>query len=106
MPMLYDVGDVVKVSSVFTNQSGTAVDPAQVKFRSRDPEGVITIYTYGTDIEVVKTATGNYYLSLPLTKPGTWNVRFEGNTTNRGAAETEVIVRPSAFFNSAGSAES
>lgn len=94
----YDIGDVAIVSVAFTNQAGSAVDPATVLCRIKDPQGVIVNYTYLTHAELVRDSTGNYHVDLLLTKPGRWYARFEGTGTNRGASEELISVNTSRFY--------
>jgi hypothetical protein len=93
----YDIGDVVILRGRFKNQSGTDVDPAQVRAKTKTPWGQTTIYTYGVDAALIRDNTGQYHLAVEPTITGVWKYRFEGNTTNKGAEEESFFVRDSAF---------
>jgi hypothetical protein len=103
MATTYDIGDVVRVSSTFTdNATGVAVDPGQVRVKVRDPQNKIKTYTYLTHPEVVRVSAGIYRIEFKLTKSGGWYVRFEGNNTNVSAEEALIEVRPSQFYKGTG----
>ena len=89
--MTYQVGDQVKVAAAFTNAAGAAADPSAVVFKVRAPSGTVTTYTYGTDADVVKTATGAYYLLLTLSASELWYVRAAG--TGAVVAADESVIR-------------
>lgn len=95
--MTYQVGDQVKVAAAFTNAAGAAADPSAVVFRVRAPSGTVTTYTYGTDADVVKTATGAYYLLLTLSASELWHVRAAG-TGAVVAADESVILAEKTYF--------
>ena len=86
--MSYKVGDVVRVTGTWTNAAGTAIDPDTVSFEYRLPGGATTTtYEYGTDAEVVKSATGIYYVDVSQTAAGTFRAKWL-STGDGQAAET------------------
>ena len=96
--MAYDIGDVVKLytSTPFTAaQNNQPFDPSVVNFKVKDPNGTTTTYVYGTNPEVVKAGTGDYYMYLRPTIAGTWNWRVEGFTSGlaMGAEESSFSVK-------------
>lgn len=97
MANTYDVGDEIRVTGTFTNSAGTATDPTAVLFKVKNPAGTITTYTYGTDAELVKSATGVYYVDLDLATSGTWYTRFYSTGTGQAAVESTINVRESEF---------
>lgn len=85
----HDLGDQVRVSVVFTEvATGDAVDPSVVKCSVRDPDGTTTTYVYGTDDEVVKTSTGNYYMDVDADTYGTWYYRWFSTGTGKAGDES------------------
>jgi hypothetical protein len=52
--------------------AGTLTDPTTVQITVRDPAGTTTTYTYGTDSEVVKDATGEYRAVFEVDTAGQW----------------------------------
>lgn len=91
----YDQGDLVKVSGSFTNEAGAAIDPSVVNFTYKDPAGTTTTLVYGTDAAVVKSSTGNYYVNLSATLPGTWVWRWHSTGTGQAADTGQFYVEPS-----------
>ena len=73
----YDVGDLRRLQTTFKDAAGTATDPTGVTFRMRAPDGVETAYVYLTDAQVVKSATGIYYVDWTFTKTGRHFLRWE-----------------------------
>ena len=93
----YDVNDLVRCSGAFTNSAGTAIDPTTVKFKFKTPDGTITIYTHGTDAQLVKDSTGNYHVDVNANAVGTWSYRFESSGTGQAAKEVTFEVKKTAF---------
>lgn len=90
----YDLGDVIRETGTFTNAAGTATDPATVTFSFTDPAGTTTTYTYLTDAQLVKSATGVYYVDITASLEGIY--RWRWLSTGSGAASTEgqfAVVR-------------
>lgn len=84
----YQIGDAVRVSTstVFTDASSTAFDPDVVRGKFKDPSGNVTTYVYGSDNELVKDGTGDYYFDVSVDEAGTWYYRIEGESS-AGAAQ-------------------
>lgn len=93
----YDLGDLVRCNGPFTNTAGAAFDPTAVFFQVKDPEGTLTEYEYGTDAQLVKASTGNYYVDVNANKPGTWHYRFYATGSGQSSAEHSFIVAESEF---------
>ena len=74
----YTVGSTMRATFTFRTYVGTEADPTTVRLRYRPPEGAMQEFLYAADDEVVKSATGVYYLDIPLTAPGTWLVGAKG----------------------------
>ena len=98
MTTTYDYGDQVRVTCTFTNLAGSAADPTGITFKWRTPAGTTSSYVYGTDAELVKSATGIYYVDLTLNVEGTWYYRFEGTGALVAADEGHLLVKDSAFY--------
>lgn len=100
MPNTYDIGDVVRCQAVFTDVNGAAFDPTTVTAKYQDPAGNETTLVYLTDVEVIKSATGTYYVDVPIDERGAWFYRFEGldgSGDEQGAGEEKFLVRKSEF---------
>jgi hypothetical protein len=59
-------GNKPRVEASFKAVDGTGVDPVNLLFKWKDVEGSETIYTYGTDAELVKDASGEYHVDVPI----------------------------------------
>lgn len=91
------VGNLVRVSVVFTNTAGAAVDPTVVKCLVRTPAGVTTTLTYGTDAALIKATTGSYYLDVDASSEGIWYYRFYSTGTGQAAADGAFAISDSVF---------
>ncbi len=87
-----DVGDVAQVSILTTNAS-TLENPTTLVVQVQTPSGTTTTYTYGTDSELTRTATGTHQLLHPLTASGTHQIRAV-TTGKAGAEPGSFFVRP------------
>ena len=92
---LYFVGALVRTGAVFRNSASVAVDPDVVKFKVRTPAGVVTTYTYGPDNQLVRTATGTYYVEVSAAEQGTYRYRYESTGSGQAAEEAEFKVQSS-----------
>jgi hypothetical protein len=88
MANTYDVGDLIRCTGTFTNAAGTAIDPATVYFKYKDPGGTKTTLTYGVDAAVVKSSTGVYYVDVNVDEVGTWYYRWQATGTGQSAGES------------------
>jgi hypothetical protein len=92
------IGNAVKWSVVFLDESGGAIDPTVVTFWLVAPDGSMTIFTYGTDAEVVRDDEGEYHIwRTPGVAPdplllGAYSGHFwgTGNVTAHGCATVEI----------------
>jgi hypothetical protein len=71
------VGTVATFTADFTLDDVLS-DPGTVTFRLRRDGYGETTYVFGTDVEVVKDATGQYHADVSLDRIGTWLWRWEG----------------------------
>lgn len=97
MAVSANVGDQVKVTGTITViATGDELDPSVVKGWTRTPSGTVTTYTYGTDSEITKTATGIYALTFDVDTAGTWWCGFYSTGTGKAASDDmRVDVQPS-----------
>jgi hypothetical protein len=93
----YDKGDQVRVSATFKNIAGTATDPTTVVAKIKDPSGNVSTYTYGTDAELIKDATGMYHIDVDIDERGLWYYRWEATGAVKTAEESTFTVRQSQF---------
>lgn len=93
----YDVGDLVRVSSTFTDATGTVADPAAVTASYRAPGGTETDLIYGVDAELVRDSAGVYHMDISAGEAGTWVYRFASTGSGQAAAEGSFFVQPTEF---------
>jgi hypothetical protein len=89
-----DVGDVALVTGVFTNLSGTLIDPDVVKFTFKINDSAETTYTYGVDSQVVKLNTGTYRAEINAATAGRYKCRFFSTGNGQGSGRLHFIVSP------------
>ncbi len=91
----YDIGDLVRSSTSFTNTAGAATDPTVINVKFRLKDGAITTYVYSTDAELVKDSTGEYHVDISASAAGTVYVYWNGTGTVVAADEDSWVVKPS-----------
>jgi hypothetical protein len=106
----YDRGDLIRIRGSFLNRAltdaeqaafdldgtlpvGAGVDPTNVSFFTKRPDGTETEYVYGTDIEVVRHTGGSYYVDVDADTDGLWWWRWESTGTGQSADEAPFYVR-------------
>ena len=93
----YHDGDLVRCTGTLSDSDGVAQDPAAVLFKFTTPSGTTTTYTYGTDAELVKSATGIYYVDVDGNAAGAWPYTFYATGSGQSAAEAFFHVEASKF---------
>jgi len=89
---VYKQGALVRVRANFENAAGTAIDPTAILCKYSNPAGTVTTLTYGTDVELVRSATGIYYVDIDASSPGRWNYRFYSTGTGQAAEQSSFII--------------
>ncbi len=92
---IYDSGDTIRSSSIFTNSSNATGDPGMVRLLWRDPAGTTGSAQYLTSSAVVREKTGCYYLETALGLAGTLWLRWESTGVTAGASEASLTIRNS-----------
>lgn len=92
---VFSVGTKVRLSAAFTDIDDAAQDPGGVQFKIRAPDGTVTTYVYGTDVELVKDSTGNYHVDWLIASAGRYRYRFAGVTSGQAANEGTFNVQNS-----------
>lgn len=95
-PVAYDIGDVARLSSAFTNTAGAAADPTAVTVKVRPPSGEIITRTYAAS-EIVKDSTGNYHFDYTILEEGVHYYKFYGTGAVVAAEESSFEVQTSEF---------
>ena len=92
IPHTHDLGALVKVTGIFTDEEGDSLDPTAVKMSWRTPAGVNTTKVYVTDAEVVKEEPGEYYVLLDANESGLWYYRWWSTGTGQAAKEFQYSI--------------
>lgn len=90
----YDVGDVARVTGNFYDASDNFADPAALSFVFKDPSGNSVTYVFGTDAELVKSATGVYYVDVDCDEVGDFHYRWVATGSGQGSEIGQFAVRP------------
>ena len=93
MLILYDIGDAIRISSVFL-VGAEERDPTTVTLSIKHPAGVVTDYTYAGST-VIKDAVGKYHKDIIIDNNGEgfWHYRWIGTGTCTAAGEGQFYVR-------------
>ena len=99
MATTYDVGDIVRCWSTFTDTGGTRSDPTTVYFAYENSAGVSYSTTYTGAGDIVKAtlptshSTGVYYYDITTTGQGLYEYRFTSTGLITASAESYFSVR-------------
>lgn len=91
MANTYDVGDVVHLTSEFT-QNDVPFDPSTVSLKVTRPDGTQASYSYAGST-VTKDSTGNYHVDIAITMRGTYRYRWFSTGAGAAAEESWFQVR-------------
>lgn len=81
----------VKLSIDYEDEDGTLVNPTTVVLKWMDPAGTISTYTYGTDSNIARSATGRYYAIVTPTSAGRWHFSWASTGTNLNSRSDGVV---------------
>ena len=96
------VNSPVRIAANFQDDMRTDIDPDTVTFKIMSPSGTIASYAYGTDAELVKASTGDYYIDYTPNASGRWSYRWESTGSNEAIAiEGSFVVQFSQFYEGA-----
>ena len=87
-----DLGDKCRLTCTFKNLAGADTDPTAISFKMMVPDGTVTAYVFGVDAELVKSATGIYYVDWITDQAGRHLYRFIGTGTVAQTVEGELYV--------------
>lgn len=93
-PEVYSKGALVRCSGEFRNNAGVLIDPGVVRFEFTKPSGSLA-YVYGTDVQLVKDAVGQYHVDLSADQAGVWYYRWESTGIGQAAEDHQFTVAPS-----------
>ncbi len=95
--IVWVVGQQAKLRATFADINGVLADPTTVTFRIKAPDGTVTTYVYGVNMQLVKSATGDYYVAWTWTSAGVWLYSFTGEGAAVGYVEGGVVVEGPSF---------
>lgn len=100
MPSTYDVGDVVRITGVYTDTGALLQDPDTVHFHYDTPTSTApstqqrTGATTGTVNGITRASSGTFFFDITTTGRGLYEGRFKSTGTVTAAGETWFSVRP------------
>lgn len=98
------VNDTKRIAINYQDDDGNDIDPDGVTFKLRDPSGTVTSYVYGTDADLVRMNTGDYYIDVTPNASGRWHWRWISTGSNKATAhEGTLVVQASAIEEDGGS---
>lgn len=89
----YQIGDAVRLHTEdypFEVANGTDTDPTATTFAMLEPDGTETVYTYGVDAALTRSAAGKFSVTWTTAKAGRHEWRWKG-TGAVTAADTGVF---------------
>lgn len=98
-PGRHAVNTTVRIAVNFQDDDGTDVDPSTVQFKTYSPCGQSTTLTYGTDDDLIRMDTGDYFVDFVPTESGRWFYRWSSTGTGTAIAmEGSLVVQASVFY--------
>lgn len=98
-PGRHYVNTTLRIAINFQDDDRTDVDPTTVTFQVLSPAGATTSYTYGTDAEVIRADTGDYYVDYVPDQSGRWFYRWASTGSGTAIAmEGDFVVVRSPFL--------
>lgn len=93
-------GTTIRIPVTFQNDEDEDIDPDTVTFKLISHEsGQQFTYVFGTDDELQKTSTGDFYVDVTPTEAGRYTYRWETTGTNQLlATEGNFVVQASPFY--------
>ena len=88
-------GSLPRVSAEFYSAAGVLTDPTTLYLYVKEPDGIITQYTYLVDLIIVRDAAGQYHADVPVDKNGIWRFKWQALDAlgvNTAASESLIYV--------------
>jgi len=100
MGTTFDIGDVIRVASTFTDTGGVKQDPTQVTYNTADPAGTVSTFTRvgattGTVDSIVRGSSGAFYYDWLATSSGVHTYKVTSTGSYAGAGQGWFNVRRS-----------
>lgn len=98
MPNYYDIGDIIRVSSTFTDTGGSKADPGGVTFVFTAPDGTDTVAgprtgTSTASLGIGRSTVGIYSYDIAPSSSGPHWYRFSSTGNITAMAEANFRVR-------------
>lgn len=87
-PGKWYVGDTIRLAQNYQDEDGVDLDPDTVTLEILAPDYTSTTYVYGTDDELVRLDTGDYYCDFAPDDSGRWTYRW--TSTGTGTSSVKV----------------
>ena len=97
MVNIWYLGDLPKVTAIFTDDTGVLVDPTTITAKVKKPDKTVTTLVFGVDAALVRDGVGIYHIYIDLTQSGNWFYRFSGTGVRQVAREGTIFVEPTNF---------
>lgn len=79
-------GQSLDVTFTCTDRDNKLFDASTLTCRVEKPDGTSTVYTYGTDLQLVRISAGVYRITITVDQAGDW--WFRGNFTYTSGGTT------------------
>lgn len=90
MSYLYDIGDTARCTAKVKDANGVLRDPATLTFKLTKPSGDVVSFSWPENAEIVKVATGDFYIDVPIDESG---ASYRYVWTSAGGAQPVPAVR-------------
>ncbi len=90
---IYDSGDSIRLSAIFTDTAFVTGDPTTVLFAWRTPAGTTGTAQYGVGTAIVRQATGVYTFDTAVGQAGSFWYRWQATGTLVAAEEKSFTIR-------------
>lgn len=91
-PGRHYVGTSVRLEVNFSNEDGTDLDPTTITFNILSPSGEETEYVYGTDSELARVNTGDYYVDFTVDESGRWHFKWTTTGTSTSLVQAGTFL--------------
>lgn len=92
----YEIGDGVHLTAAF-DVGGQPTDPTVLTFLMHEPDGTITVYTLGTNVQLVRDTAGRFHVDWVCRMRGQHHYRYVGTGAAPAMKQGWFDVRPLDF---------
>lgn len=71
----------IRIRASIRNFEGVLADPTTLECIVREPDGTETTYVWGTDLELVKSSDGDFYVDWDASQAGQHKYRWQAGGT-------------------------